>query len=63
MKLAHIVRKPVDRQGSWHEEVDKILANATDAVMYTTKAFNQGEGERTLHIFALISERTDSNEQ
>ena len=56
MHLVFIKMKPVDRQASWCDKVNEALRDAVDAVIYTTPAHNQGEGEMTINIFALCKD-------
>lgn len=56
MKLIVVKLEPVDRQGHWLKETNEILSNALAVVIYDTPAFNQSEGQKVIHIFAIVKE-------
>lgn len=51
--------EPVNRQANWLKELNAQLISAVSVEIYLTPAFNQGEGEMTLNIFAIIRKRAD----
>ena len=53
MRLVAIYAKPVDRQGHWLEETNRILRDAVDAKMSLIDNSLYPDGEKDLVIFVL----------
>ena len=50
--------EPEDRQAGWLKELNEKLISAISVETYLTPAFSQGEGEMTLHIFAITRQES-----
>ncbi len=54
MRLEVFEFEPVKRQGNWLKELNERLRRAVKVEMFSVPAYNQGEDQRTIIIYALI---------